>query len=192
MPRLDGLIASVGSDCHFDRTAIAPHISSLYFLHRHPLVRPINSSVSSDALVDSYLTHLTVERRLAANSVESYARDLALLNAFAAGRASLDQLTRADLEALVRDLMGEGRSPRSVARAVACFRGFYRFLVIDGRLKASPGRRPAAPARVEGTAALSLGGRGRSTDCAAGCVRAARPARPRAHRTAVCDGHACV
>ncbi len=38
----------------------------------------------------------------------------------------------------MRDLMAEGRSPRSVARAVACFRGFYRFLVIDGRLKASP------------------------------------------------------
>ena len=34
--------------------------------------------------------------------------------------------------------MAEGRSPRSVARAVACYRGFYRFLVIDGRLKASP------------------------------------------------------
>ena len=91
------------------------------------------------ALIDSYLTHLTVERRLAANSVESYARDLALLGAFAAGRAApLDGLARADLEALVRDLMSEGRSPRSVARAVACFRGFYRFPVIDGRIKASP------------------------------------------------------
>ena len=93
----------------------------------------------SAALIDSYLTHLTVERRLAVNSVDSYGRDLALLGAYAAGRqASLDQLTRSDLEALVRDLMSEGRSPRSVARAVACFRGFYRFLVIDGRLKASP------------------------------------------------------
>ena len=91
------------------------------------------------ALIDSYLTHLTVERRLAANSVDSYARDLTLLSAFAAGRAlTLDRLARADLEALVRDLMAEGRSPRSVARAVACFRGFYRFLVIDGRLKTSP------------------------------------------------------
>lgn len=38
----------------------------------------------------------------------------------------------------MRELMTEGRSPRSVARAVACYRGFYRFLVIDGRLKASP------------------------------------------------------
>lgn len=34
--------------------------------------------------------------------------------------------------------MAEGRSPRSVARAVACYRGFYRFLVVDGRLPVSP------------------------------------------------------
>src|SRR5688500_4060172 len=95
--------------------------------------------LSSGTLVDAYLTHLTVERRLAANSVESYARDLVLLAAFAAGRGTgVDSLTRPDLEALVRDLMAEGRSPRSVARAVACFRGFYRFLVIDGRVSASP------------------------------------------------------
>ena len=95
--------------------------------------------LSSGTLVDAYLTHLTVERRLAANSVESYARDLVLLATFAAGLGtSVDALARPDLERLVRDLMAEGRSPRSVARAVACFRGFYRFLVIDGRVTASP------------------------------------------------------
>jgi integrase/recombinase XerD len=89
--------------------------------------------------VDAYLTHLTVERRLAANSVESYARDLNLLATFAAGRgSSMDGLGRPDLEAFVRDLMSEGRSPRSVARAIACYRGFYRFLVIEGRLPSSP------------------------------------------------------
>lgn len=94
---------------------------------------------STSALIDSYLTHLTVERRLAVNSVESYARDLTMLAVFAAGKGTaVDVLARPDLEALVRDLMSEGRSPRSVARAVACFRGFYRFLVVDGRLKASP------------------------------------------------------
>jgi integrase/recombinase XerD len=89
--------------------------------------------------VDAYLAHLTVERRLAANSLESYARDLQILAQYAAGKSvAVDALTRPDLEALVRDLMGEGRSPRSVARAVACFRGFYRFLVVDGRLRANP------------------------------------------------------
>ncbi len=89
--------------------------------------------------MDAYLTHLTVERRLAANSVDSYARDLVLLRKFAAGqRVSAEALSRQQLEELVRDLMSQGRSPRSVARAIACYRGFYRFLAIDGRLKASP------------------------------------------------------
>ena len=89
--------------------------------------------------MDAYLTHLTSERRLAANSVESYARDLVMLGRFAAGRgARVDSLSRTDLEDLVRGLMSEGRSPRSVARAIACYRGFYRFLVIDGRVKANP------------------------------------------------------
>jgi integrase/recombinase XerD len=89
--------------------------------------------------VDAYLTHLEVERRLASNSIESYARDLVLLAEFAAGRgAAPHTLARPDLEELVRQLMSEGRSPRSVARAIACYRGFYRFLVVDGRLPVSP------------------------------------------------------
>ncbi len=89
--------------------------------------------------MNAYLTHLTVERRLAANSVESYARDLTMLAGFAAGTgARVEALSRQDLEAFVRSLMSDGRSPRSVARAVACYRGFYRFLVVDGRAKASP------------------------------------------------------
>jgi len=98
------------------------------------------------AAIDAYLSHLTVERRLAANSVESYARDLRELAAFADRRgASALGLTRQDLEAHVRDLMGGGRSPRSVTRAVAALRGFYRFAVVDGRLPESPARELQAP-----------------------------------------------
>ena len=62
-----------------------------------------------------------------------------MLSRFAAGRnVDVTMLSRQDLEALVRALMEEGRSPRSIARGVACVRGFYRFLVIDGRLTANP------------------------------------------------------
>jgi integrase/recombinase XerD len=95
--------------------------------------------LSSASTLDAYLTHLTVERRLARNSVDSYARDLQGLAEFAAGQGkSVEALTRPELEGHVRDLMAEGRSPRSVARAVACYRGFFRFLVIDGRLTVNP------------------------------------------------------
>jgi integrase/recombinase XerD len=95
--------------------------------------------VSSVSPLDAYLTHLTVERRLAPNSLEGYARDLSGLVEFASKQGrGVDALTRVDLEGHVRDLMAEGRSPRSVARAVACYRGFFRFLLIDGRLTVNP------------------------------------------------------
>ena len=78
--------------------------------------------------------------------MQSYARDLVLLQKFAAGHGTpVERLTRQRLEELVRLLMSEGRSPRSVARAIACYRGFYRFLVVDSRLKTNPADELRAP-----------------------------------------------
>ena len=96
--------------------------------------------------VDAYLDHLRVSRRLADNTIESYARDLAMLARFAheAGRPVVS-LTRADLEAFVRALLTGGTSPRSVARAVACVRGFYKFLAIDRRIGVDPAADLIAP-----------------------------------------------
>ncbi len=90
-------------------------------------------------LIDSYLDHLRLERRLAEHTLESYARDLAALAAFAAGAGRRPEaLDRQALEAFVRQLMAQGLSPRSVARTVAAVRGFYRFLVVDRHLEDSP------------------------------------------------------
>jgi integrase/recombinase XerD len=90
-------------------------------------------------VIDAYLDHLRVERRLAEHSLESYARDLAGLAAFAAGEGrAVESLDAGALEAFVRQQMARGLSPRSVARAVAAIRGFYRFLVLDRRLSESP------------------------------------------------------
>ena len=90
-------------------------------------------------MLDTFLDHLRVERRLAANTVENYARDLRELDEHAsrAGR-TLDTLDRGDLEAFVRRQRSRGLSPRSVARAVAAIRGFYRFLVLERRIEHSP------------------------------------------------------
>jgi integrase/recombinase XerD len=98
------------------------------------------------AQVDQYLTHLRYERRLAEHTLESYARDLAGLAAFAAGEErSLVQLTRGDLEAYVRTMMSEGKSPRSVARLVACVRGFYRYLMLHQHISENPAVDLTAP-----------------------------------------------
>jgi integrase/recombinase XerD len=89
--------------------------------------------------LDAYFNHLRIERRLAEHTLESYARDLRELSAFAVEEGtSIEHLDRSALEAFVRTLMTRGQAPRSVARAVASIRGWYRFLVLDGRLGANP------------------------------------------------------
>src|SRR5688572_6877417 len=90
-------------------------------------------------MIDAYLDHLRVERRLAGHSVASYARDLAALARYAAGaHTTPEALDRRGLEAFVRQQMSAGLSPRSIARSVAAVRGYYRFLVLDRRLEHSP------------------------------------------------------
>ena len=97
-------------------------------------------------LADAYLNDLKAGRRLAANTVSSYARDLALLARFAEARgARVDRFGRRDLEAFVRDLMASGLAPRSVSRVVACVRGFYRFLHVDGHVASNPADDLRAP-----------------------------------------------
>ena len=97
-------------------------------------------------LIDAYLSHLAVERRLSSHTVESYGRDLSQLAEIAAGLGRpVEGLDRAALEQNVRALMGEGRSPRSVARSVACIRGFYRFLVVSGHRQDNPAGDLQAP-----------------------------------------------
>lgn len=90
-------------------------------------------------MIDTYLTYLRDVRRMSPNTVESYARDLAALSAFAETRGrAVDALDRRDLDAFVRHLMASGLAPRSVARAVACVRGFYKFLAVERKQDQSP------------------------------------------------------
>src|SRR5690349_6423772 len=95
--------------------------------------------MSDKGLIDNYLTYLRDVRRMSANTIESYARDLAVLADFADRRdRSVERLERHDLEAFVRHLMSTGLAPRSVARTVACIRGFYRFSATEQKQESSP------------------------------------------------------
>jgi integrase/recombinase XerD len=87
-----------------------------------------------------------VERGLSPRTIEAYGHDLARLQAFAERRrTSAVRLAQAQLAAFVQSLRGEGLSPRSVARVVHGVRGFYRFLVRDGRLERDPMENLRAP-----------------------------------------------
>jgi integrase/recombinase XerD len=97
-------------------------------------------------VIDRYIAYLRDVRRMSPNTVESYARDLAALANFADTRkTAVEELTRRDLEAFARALMTQGLSPRSVARTIACVRGFYRFLALERKLEQSPAADLRAP-----------------------------------------------
>ena len=90
-------------------------------------------------MIDGYLTYLRDVRRMSPNTLESYARDLSHLAAFAEGQGRpVEALERKDLESFVRSLMTSGLAPRSVARAVACVRGFYKFITAEQKLAHNP------------------------------------------------------
>lgn len=90
-------------------------------------------------LIKEFIAYIQVEKGLALNTLESYARDLARLEKWAKQRSKLvPDLTRQDLRHWIADLSREGLSPSSVARAVSAARGFYRFLMLDGHIKKHP------------------------------------------------------
>lgn len=77
--------------------------------------------------LERWLSHLRNERRLAAHTLAAYGRDGALL-ASLAGPRPVDSLTGADIRRFVATLHGKGRSPRTLARVLSSWRGFFDWL----------------------------------------------------------------
>jgi integrase/recombinase XerD len=108
------------------------------------------------AAVRRYLDHLTVERGLAAHTIEAYSRDLTRYASTlaAAGLTEIGQVTTADVAeylAVLRE--GDEDHPplaaSSAGRAVVAVRGLHAFAVTEGMAGADPARavRPPAPPR---------------------------------------------
>ncbi len=97
-------------------------------------------------LVREFLTYIQVEKGLARNSLASYGRDLARLEAWAKDQGkAIEDLARADLRGWIADLSREGLSPASVSRAVSAARGLFRFLMLDGHIQTHPAEDLSTP-----------------------------------------------
>jgi integrase/recombinase XerD len=114
------------------------------------------TSQTVTAAVRVYLEHLGVERGLAANTIESYQRDLRRYSAALAGRGKsrLGDVTPADVAEFLAwlregDTEHEALAVSSAARAVIAVRGLHAFAAAQGLAETDPARdvQPPAPPR---------------------------------------------
>lgn len=95
-----------------------------------------------DLEVDRFLNHLAAEKGLAVNTLIAYGRDLgAFLDHLEERRVIAATAVQArHVVTFLEGLQRRALSARSRARAFAALRGFFRFLVREGILRADPSR----------------------------------------------------
>lgn len=90
-------------------------------------------------LLERYLTHLRVERRLAARTLALYDDALRRLTQQAAAASlELAQIQPAHIRRWAAQLHAGGLSPRSVALMLSAWRGLFRWLGRDGAVALNP------------------------------------------------------
>ena len=101
------------------------------------------------ALVERYLEHVRVQKRLAPRTVELYTLDLQKLAEFALkSKVDLLAVQNANVRHWVVHMHSSGRSGRGIALILSGWRGFYTWLGREGLIDANPVldvRAPKAP-----------------------------------------------
>ena len=114
-----------------------------------PTASPQRAAPDSDPLVERYLEHVRVEKRLADRTVELYALDLEKLAQNTAQAAvALTGVQNTHVRRWVAQMHGGGRSARGIALILSGWRGFYTWLGREGLVASNPVqdvRSPKAP-----------------------------------------------
>lgn len=98
---------------------------------------PTEGLASGPGALERYLESLRTRRRLAAHTLAAYRRDGELL-ARLAGERPIASLDTAAIRRFVATLHGRGLAPRSLARVLSSWRGFFAWLQRDHAVAANP------------------------------------------------------
>lgn len=100
--------------------------------------------------IDKYLSYLKNDKKMAANSLEAYGRDIRDFEQFiqSRGTGSILDATSTDVVAYLNKLKAAGRSPSTVNRKLASVRSFYNYMQGENLISDNPARGIKTP-RIE-------------------------------------------
>jgi len=99
--------------------------------------------------VERYLVLLRTQRKLSPHTTAAYGRDLAELVAATPNAADWSGVTHFDIRRLAATLHGRGLDPRSIARKLSSWRGFFAWLGRQVTLAENPVDGVRAPKRAK-------------------------------------------
>jgi integrase/recombinase XerD len=90
--------------------------------------------------LERYIDALWMEKGLSDNTLSSYRRDLTQFNDWLhrTEGSSIVEANRSTLQRYLGARLAQGMSPRSTARFLSCARGFFHYLLREGRLSVDP------------------------------------------------------
>jgi integrase/recombinase XerD len=107
--------------------------------------------MSFDTLIDRYLTYLSVERRLARNTVESYARDLQRFYASLQQQkvTTIDSVQALHIRQFLADTYDAGLAARSIARMLTAVRTWFKYLYVQRVVTEDPTKLIETPRQMK-------------------------------------------
>ncbi|HEX8612491.1 MAG TPA: tyrosine recombinase XerC [Telluria sp.] len=108
--------------------------------------QPADSSADATDWVARYLDQLATQRQLSPHTIDAYRRDLQQLHLLAKGMP-WQQMRQADIRRLTSILHSQQLGPRSIARKLSSWRGFFGWLSEHITLAANPTDGVRAPKR---------------------------------------------
>ena len=93
-----------------------------------------------DQLTDAYINYLLIEKGCSPHTIEAYGRDLGCFIAHirAGGLGRIEEIAPEHVLSHLAEQRGRGLSSKSVNRKLAAIRGFYKFLIREGKVEQNP------------------------------------------------------
>jgi integrase/recombinase XerC len=111
------------------------------------VANPSTLGPQPSTLFDKYVAYLEAERNVSAYTVRNYTSDLLEFFGFVKdkGIATLKDVNKLTLRSYLADLMEKGYAKSSIARKLSAVRSFYRYLMREEMISASPAATTVSP-----------------------------------------------